>query len=103
VIVTECVLTLREVSERYDVSYSTAHRWATRGVNGIRLEAVRLGRRFITSVEALERWGQRLADATRPPDPERPTATTAPAAPLTPHLPDDAEADDVLQRFGIRA
>lgn len=44
---------------------STIWRWARKGVNGIRLETRRLGGRFVTSIEALERFSKALAE--RPP------------------------------------
>jgi len=40
---------------------STIWRWARKGVNGIRLETRRLGGRFVTSLEALERFSEKLA------------------------------------------
>jgi hypothetical protein len=70
----------------------------TRGTNGVRLEAVRIGRRWITSVEAIERWleGQteRAAgeatrgDGTR----DRPTASARRRA---------EAADHTLRRLGL--
>lgn len=35
----------------------------TKGINGVRLEAVRVGSRWITSVEALQRWAERQTSA----------------------------------------
>lgn len=43
---------------------SACYRWIQRGVRGITLEAVRIGGTLYTSVEALERFGCRLADRT---------------------------------------
>jgi Protein of unknown function (DUF1580) len=40
---------------------STLWRWGRRGVMGIKLEVGRLGRRLITSVEALDRFSAALA------------------------------------------
>ncbi len=42
---------------------STIWRWCKKGLKGVRLEHVRLGHRVCTSVEALARFSQRLADA----------------------------------------
>jgi hypothetical protein len=42
---------------------STVWRWCRKGVRGIRLEHIRLGHRICTSVEALNRFAQRLAEA----------------------------------------
>ena len=41
---------------------STLWRWCRRGVRGIKLEYVRLGRRILTTPEALERFAKALAD-----------------------------------------
>jgi len=35
---------------------ATLHRWILRGIGGIRLEAVRIGPNWVTSVEALNRF-----------------------------------------------
>ena len=50
--------------------HSTCLRWVLRGIRGVKLEAVRLGGRWVTSIEALGRFGNRV------------TATTAPTAPV---------------------
>lgn len=42
---------------------STLWRWCRRGIRGIQLDYVRLGHRVCTSVEALNRFSQRLAEA----------------------------------------
>ena len=42
------------------VHSSTLYRWATRGVAGTKLEAVRVGGLFVTSSEALNRFFRRL-------------------------------------------
>lgn len=47
------------------IHVSTLWRWATKGVRGVKLEAVRLGSRWMTSSEALERFAQQIADRTR--------------------------------------
>ena len=39
---------------------STILRWILRGVDGVKLEAVRLGGRWVTSREALQRFAERL-------------------------------------------
>ncbi len=41
---------------------STMWRWCKKGVRGVRLEYVRLGHRVCTSMEALTRFSQRLAE-----------------------------------------
>jgi hypothetical protein len=42
------------------VHLATLHRWVQKGVRGVRLEAVRLGRTVVTSREALQRFSERL-------------------------------------------
>jgi hypothetical protein len=41
---------------------SSLWRWARRGIRGVRLEVRRLGGRYVTSVESLDRFGQELAE-----------------------------------------
>lgn len=40
---------------------STIHRWHLRGIRGIHLEAIRVGGTLCTSVEAMQRFFERLA------------------------------------------
>lgn len=42
---------------------TTIYRWATRGVSGVRLESLRVGGRFYTSSEAIDRFLGRLDEA----------------------------------------
>ena len=65
--------------------YSTVLRWAMRGVHGVRLEAVRLGGRWVTSLEAVSRFSAGV------------TATTAPM-PSSPAI-DQRRADQVDQEL----
>lgn len=39
---------------------STVYRWAVRGIRGVRLEIIRIGGMTYTSVEALQRFADRL-------------------------------------------
>jgi len=41
---------------------SAIWRWARKGVKGVRLETRRLGGRFVTSMEAIERFSKALAE-----------------------------------------
>jgi len=53
------------------VHVSTLYRWVSRGTNGVRLEAVKVGRTLVTSRQALQRFADRLtakAQATPPDD-----------------------------------
>lgn len=47
---------------------STLWRWCRKGVRGTTLEYLRVGNRVVTSVEALGRFSQNLADADRSSD-----------------------------------
>lgn len=41
---------------------STIWRWARKGIQGVKLETLRVGGRFVTSAEALERFSRKLAE-----------------------------------------
>jgi|GEM_PF-2379322 len=56
----ETLLTLEKAAERLQVSKATLHRWITYGTKGIRLEAAKLGGRWRTSEEAIQRFSNRL-------------------------------------------
>src|SRR4051812_35667361 len=68
---TETVIDLKRQAPKYlgpsrngrPVHHSFLVRAVTRGVNGVTLEAVRVGSRWLTSVEALQRWAERQAAA----------------------------------------
>ncbi len=45
------------------VHIATLHRWATRGCRGIQLETIRFGGTRCTSLEAVQRFCERLSDA----------------------------------------
>jgi hypothetical protein len=70
---------------------STLLRWIKPGVRGVRLEAVRLGGRWVTSREALQRFADRL------------TATQAcPTAPVrTGRARTDEAVEQELSRLGL--
>jgi hypothetical protein len=61
---TETLLTLEEAGRRLLVTTSTIHRWITHGSKGIRLEAGKVGSRWRTSEEALQRFSDRLTATT---------------------------------------
>lgn len=46
--------------------HSTCLRWVLRGVRGVKLEAVRMGGRWMTSLEALDRFTVRVTAAVSP-------------------------------------
>lgn len=58
---TEAAKTLPRLNGK-KIATTTLWRWATKGERGIRLENLRIGRRIVTSVEALERFTVALTD-----------------------------------------
>jgi len=42
------------------IHVASVYRWIGEGINGVRLESVRIGGRLFTSVEALQRFTERL-------------------------------------------
>lgn len=57
-IATETIITLEDAAKRLVVSRFTVSRWVTNGSRGIKLEAIRVGGRWRTSVEALQRFAE---------------------------------------------
>ncbi len=67
---TETVLALPQAAKRIPCNrdgkqthVSTLMRWIQKGVKGVRLEATKPGGRWLTSVEALQRFSDKLAQA----------------------------------------
>ena len=66
---TETVMTFAEAAAKLPrlngkrIHTSTLWRWARKGIGGIRLETRRIGSRFVTSIEALDRFTKALAEA----------------------------------------
>ena len=64
----ETVLTFSEAAARLPrlngkkVHASSLWRWARKGIGGVHLETRRIGGRFVTSIEALERFTRALAE-----------------------------------------
>ena len=85
-------------------SVSTVWRWCRKGLNGVRLEYVRCGRKILTSREALSRFIKRLAEADIPPD-SSPGNSIAPFNPLlqkrNSQNPDVSELHSCLEREGL--
>jgi len=83
-------------------SISTLWRWCRKGLRGVRLEYIRLGRSIATSEEALNRFFEALAEADEVPVENRPAASARPqrANPSRRQASLDA-ADKVLERAGI--
>jgi hypothetical protein len=72
----ETLIPLREAPRRLPprpngkrIHISACYRWISRGVRGVRLEAIRIGGTTYTSLEALQRFGQRI-DGDSTPGPE---------------------------------
>lgn len=43
------------------LSYTTVWRWVKQGVRGVRLEAAPMGGRWVTNLDAVQRFSERLA------------------------------------------
>lgn len=78
------------------VSCSTLFRWAKKGVGGVRLETVRVGRTIGTSRPALSRFFKKLADA----DQSAAPAQTAIGASRK-RTVEIAAAEQILARAGV--
>lgn len=70
---------------------STLHRWATRGLRGVRLEVLRVGGTTCTSREALQRFFTRLT-ATTMPDRRQSSAG---------HAEEGSAVENELRLFGV--
>ncbi len=44
------------------ISVTTLWRWTVKGINGVTLEAIKLGGRYLTSTSAVERFGKKLSE-----------------------------------------
>lgn len=64
----ETLISLSKASQLlpYKPSPATLWRWFTRGVNGVRLETAKIGKRRYTSREALQRFVTATTEAERP-------------------------------------
>lgn len=62
----ETLLTFEQAAEKLQVSKATVYRWVTHGSNDIKLEALKLGGIWRTSVEAVQRFAERLTPAQEP-------------------------------------
>ena len=79
---TEDILTFSETAKRLPeingrrIAAATLWRWARRGLKGVRLESRKLGGRYVTSIEAVDRFAARLAELNN-------SSSAAPAAQQT--------------------
>jgi len=81
---------------------STLWRWCRKGLRGVRLEYVRMGRNIATSREALNRFFNALAAADPTPAPTQPDPSP-PELTLTSRVRQRMldDADRILERAGI--
>lgn len=99
---TEHLLTLERAAERLMVSKSALYGWITHGSNGIRLEAAKVGGRWRTSEEALQRFSDGLTPnhGSSPSPSPSPRPTTVMSKERERHLKEvDERLDELL---GIR-
>src|SRR4051794_33944068 len=90
-LLTETVLSYREAvlgvlpsTEGRTIHVGTLHRWRMRGLDGVKLESLKIGGRWYTSLQALERFFNRLSGR-------------AQAQPVDPTVP--GRADEALARL----
>jgi hypothetical protein len=81
---------------------STLWRWCRKGINGVRLEYIRVGRNIATSREALNRFYEALAQADPVPVPQASSEKPLWPATSAARRASLAAADRVLERAGIR-
>jgi hypothetical protein len=83
----------------------TIRRWITRGIvvggERIRLEAARVGGKYVTSKEALERFVNRMSQRSEVADPAPPAVTATPAPPPAPPRP--TSASEAKRLAAVRA
>ena len=58
-LLTEDIMSLAEAAAVVNVHVATIHRWRNRGLEGVRLETLRLGGKIVTSRQALTRFIQK--------------------------------------------
>jgi hypothetical protein len=102
----ETVRTLTEAAARLPrrrggkpVHVSTLHRWASHGCKGVRLETIQIGGTRCTSVEALQRFFDRLTDPGR--DPALADAGARHPVPVRRRQRDDQAVVAELERLGL--
>jgi hypothetical protein len=95
-VTTEQVLTFSQLAKRLPrrrrdrpTSASTIHRWRCPGVRGVRLEAIRLGGAWCTSLEAFQRFCEALTNRATPNTPQAGIRCN------------DAQIEQQLDDFGI--
>lgn len=96
----ERMLTLSQLARRLPcrrsdrpVNPATVHRWRNPGIRGVRLPCVKIGGIWHTSLEAYQRWVERLTAASEPP-----VASTT-SVPSAPSVSTDNAQSDVERRL----
>jgi hypothetical protein len=101
----EQILTLSQLAKRLPrrrndrpVHPATIHRWRHPGVRGVRLECVRIGGIWVTSLEAYQRWVDQLTTL----DQRGESSTAAPERQRGQGMSSE-EIEQRLDDFGIRS
>src|SRR5262249_12849936 len=99
----EQIITLAQLARRIPcrrnnrpVHVSTIHRWRNPGIRGVRLDCVRVGGMWCTSLQAFARWVEQLTAVKKQGEPNTPT--TRPDVEGTKR---DAEVERQLDDLGI--
>ncbi len=107
---TESLIALKEAGQHVPggKSYGAVYHWYRNGVEGVKLECRRFGRDLFTSIEALDRFAARLAEACQSPEGEAEGGAEAPARGRKPRkrtakqaATTQASAHDFLASVGI--
>lgn len=80
---------------------STLWRWARKGVRGVRLDYIRVGRGIATSAEALQRFFNALAEADAREQPAIRASATVAALPNRVRRQQQAAVDELLRKAGF--
>jgi excisionase family DNA binding protein len=76
-VATETLMTLDQAAEKLLVSKFTVNRCITHGSDGIKLEAIKFGGHWRTSMEAIQRFGERLTPVDVSAIPKMPSGHTS--------------------------
>ena len=104
VLIEEHMLPAAKAGRLLGVNVATIIRWIERGSDGVILEAAKVGSRWMTSREALERFSEKLSSrrdsATAGPTPERGLGARAPRPASA--TSQEASLDRGLAAYGVR-
>jgi hypothetical protein len=102
-VITEQIVTLAQLARRLPfrrsdrpVHPATVHRWRRPGLRGVRLECVRIGGIWHTSLEAYARWVERLTASEQQAD-----ALPVQARPSLRDIAQDETTEKQLDELGI--